>query len=154
MRDGSSESTRPFGGEAAVFRVIDGGQGDGPSRGDGAESMHDRLVAAAHEEVRRRSDRRLVLGPDLLAEPAWDMLLDLYLSHVAGRSVAVSSLCIASGVPTTTALRLVRVLEKEGLLLRERDRDDGRRSFVKLSVPAREKIDLLLRRVIDRSEQV
>lgn len=154
MRNGSFDSTRPLMGDAAIFRVINGGQGDGTVGGDGAGSTNDRLVAAAHEEVRRRSDRRLVLGPDLLAEPAWDMLLDLYLAQEAGRSVAVSSLCIAAGVPTTTALRWVRILEKEGLLLRERDRDDGRRSFVKLSAPAREKIDLLLRRAIDRSEQV
>jgi len=124
------------------LRIIEGGAvvaGDSP------------LLAAAREEVRRRGDRRLVLGPDLLAEPAWDILLDLYLARGAGRRVAVSSLCIAAGVPTTTALRWIRVLEQDGFLVRERDREDGRRSFVDLSASAREKVELLLRRAMDRT---
>lgn len=135
------------------MRIIDGGHAAGatPRTGEDAPLGDGALIAAAREEVRRRTDRRLVLGPDMLAEPAWDMMLDLYLAQAVDRHVAVSSLCIASGVPTTTALRWIRILEKDGLLVRERDRDDARRSFVKLSGLAREKVELLLRRAVDRS---
>lgn len=130
---------------ATPLRLIDGGQGAAPAL------MEHGLVAAAREEVRRRGDRRLVLGPDLLAEPAWDMLLDLYLAQAVGRRVAVSSLCIAAGVPTTTALRWIRMLERGGHLIRQGDPQDRRRSFVDLSVVAREKVELLLRRAMDRA---
>ncbi|OWQ88344.1 DNA repair protein RadC, partial [Sphingopyxis witflariensis] len=40
---------------------------------------------------------------------------------------------IASGLPTTSALRLLRRLCEEGLISREADRDDGRRNYVRLS---------------------
>ncbi|SFP69826.1 winged helix DNA-binding protein [Sphingomonas rubra] len=152
MREGVYGSWRPLLAEAGTLRLIEGGQQGNGARAASVEPPADNeLVTAAREEVRRRTDRRLVLGPELLAEPAWDMLLDLYLAQVAGRHVAVSSLCIASGVPTTTALRWIRMLERDGLLVRERDRDDGRRSFIKLSAPAREKVELLMRRMIDRA---
>lgn len=146
-----------FRGDFAPFRVIDGGNVGpqvaavpGATRTDDDDDLRPALIAAAREEVRRRTDRRLVLGPDLLAEPVWDMLLDLYLSEETRRHIAVSSLCTASGVPTTTALRYIRIMEQEGLLLRERDRADARRSFVRLSMAAREKVELLLRRAVDR----
>lgn len=142
MREGKDGATRSFATAATSLRVIDGGS---IAAGDKT------LIAAAREEVRRRGDRRLVLGPDLLAEPAWDMLLDLYLARAAGRRVAVSSLCIAAGVPTTTALRWIRVLERGGFLVREGDCSDRRRSFIDLSASAREKVELLLRRAMDRT---
>lgn len=127
-----------------MLRVIEGGQRQALA-GDRREGG-DALMAAAREEVRRRSDRRLVLGPDLFSDPAWDMLLDLFLARDTGQRVAVSSLCVASGIPTTTALRWIRLLEAQGLLLRERDREDGRRSFVDLTPLARDKVETLLRR--------
>ena len=131
-----------IGAAVAPLRVIEGGSIYAGESG---------LLAAAREEVRRRGDRRLVLGPDLLAEPAWDMMLDLYIAQAVGRRVAVSSLCIAAGVPITTALRWIRTLERSGLLIRERDREDRRRSFVDLSASACEKVELLLRRAMDRA---
>jgi hypothetical protein len=33
------------------------------------------------------------------------MLLELFAAHESGRCVSISSLCYASGVPPTTALR-------------------------------------------------
>ena len=60
------------------------------------------------------------LGDDLFADPAWDMLLDLFASTLEGRDVTVSSLCVASRVPHTTALRWVTTLEQRGMVVRER----------------------------------
>ena len=47
--------------------------------------------------------------------------------------MAVTSACIGSGVPSTTALRWLNVLEARGLVEREEDNADARRSFVRLT---------------------
>lgn len=72
--------------------------------------------------------------PDgLFSDPAWDMLLDLTYARLTGKRVSVSSLCIASRVPATTALRRISDLVSEGLVTRIRDENDGRRVFVDLT---------------------
>ena len=83
--------------------------------------------------IKLRRDRDRFLPAEIFADPAWDMLLDLTAARLEGRSVPVSSLCIAAAVPTTTALRWVRSLPEAGLLERRMDPADARRSHVALS---------------------
>lgn len=54
--------------------------------------------------IRARRARDDVFGKDLFADPAWDILLDLAIARAENKQVSVTSLCIASGVPATTAL--------------------------------------------------
>jgi len=58
------------------------------------------------------------------------MLLDLLLARIEGRQISVSSACIASGAPMSTALRLVRRLVGEEVLCRLPDEHDRRRHFL------------------------
>lgn len=81
--------------------------------------------------LRRRRDELFPYG--LFADPAWDILLDLYGAHIAQHRVPVSSLCIAAAVPATTALRWIGNLEKQGLVARRSDPHDGRRVFIELT---------------------
>jgi len=82
--------------------------------------------------LRRR--RTAIFGnPDLFGEPAWDILLDLYIAQADGKSVSVSSACIGSAAPATTGLRWLGVLADTGLIVRENDADDHRRVMVRLS---------------------
>lgn len=83
--------------------------------------------------LRARRLRDQILSPDLFADPAWDILLDLMASYLEGAKVSVSSLCIAAAVPPTTALRWIRQLTDSGLLERHADPADGRRIFIALS---------------------
>lgn len=53
------------------------------------------------------------------AEPAWDILLDLLIHEIKGRRAPVTSVCLASSVPPTTALRWIGILEKEELIERK-----------------------------------
>src|SRR5690606_42073885 len=69
----------------------------------------------------------------LFSDRAWDWLLALTDARLAGKRVSVSSLCIASRVPATTALRRISDLVSEGLVTRIRDENDGRRVFVDLT---------------------
>jgi len=89
-------------------------------------------IAKQHYRNRRRRDK--IFGTEtLFGEPAWDILLDLFIAAKEGRRVSVMSACIGAAVPSTTALRWISALEREGLLLREDDADDARRTYVMLS---------------------
>lgn len=66
-------------------------------------------------------------------EPARSIMLDLAVSAANGRSVSITSACIASGVPQTTALRLIAELQVAGLVERHRDPEDNRRTWLVLT---------------------
>lgn len=83
--------------------------------------------------IRQRHLRGRFFDRDLFADPAWDILLDLTAARVEHRRVSVTSLCIASGVPPTTALRWIRQMTEAGLLERVEDEVDRRRAFIALS---------------------
>ena len=92
-----------------------------------------RIRAFIRTILRVRAQRRAVFGSSLFGEPSWDMLLELYDAHFKARRECVSSLCIASGVPSTTALRWIGHLEQEGWIARVPDAHDRRRYYVELS---------------------
>lgn len=88
-------------------------------------------VAKAEYAARRRRDR--IFSTDLFADPAWDMLLDLYVQRHLTRPVSIHSLCIAAAVPQTTALRWIGKLDRTGLIVRRRCPYDNRVIHVTLS---------------------
>lgn len=88
--------------------------------------------------------RERTLGHDLFADPAWDMLLDLYVARSEGKRISVSSCCIGSNVPQTTALRWMALLERKGLITRHLDHLDHRRNYVELSDEINETLTLLI----------
>lgn len=83
--------------------------------------------------IRQRQLRGRFFDPELFADPAWDMLLDLTAARVEHTRVSVTSLCIASGVPPTTALRWIGQLTEAGLFQRVEDVSDRRRAFIALT---------------------
>lgn len=83
--------------------------------------------------LRQRQQRARFFEGDLFADPAWDMLLDLAAARAEMKRVSVTSLCIASGVPPTTALRWIGQLTAGGLFQRVEDRADRRRAFIELT---------------------
>lgn len=88
-------------------------------------------IAVSYYGVRRARKRQF--PKQLFGEPAWDMLLDLYINQNRRRPVSVSSLCIASMVPATTALRYISLLEQHGLLRKAPADHDRRLSLVELT---------------------
>lgn len=98
------------------------------------EPMLDREKAKrARRLIRQRRLREQFFSADLFADPAWDMLLDLYAARLERQAVSVSSLCIAAAVPATTALRWIKTLTDSGVFVREADAMDGRRIFIAMS---------------------
>lgn len=95
------------------------------------------MIEVSAEQVRSvilaRRARSTFLDGDLFADPAWDILLDLFYSELTQRRVAVSSACTAAAVPATTALRWLSNLVERGIIVRHADPLDGRRVFVELA---------------------
>lgn len=83
--------------------------------------------------IRHRQLRARFFDGELFADPAWEILLDLTAARAEHTRVSVTSACIASGVPPTTALRWIGQMIEAGLLVRVRDDSDRRRAFVALS---------------------
>lgn len=98
-----------------------------------------RLIATASILERARvaydisARRRSTLGPGLFADPAWNILLDLFLSDECGRDLSVTAVCIGSRSSAATALRYITLLVERGLIVRIADEHDGRRTYVRLT---------------------
>lgn len=103
-------------------------------------SLADVTANQVRDLLRARRARADFLPGDLFADPAWDMLLDLLAARLDQVCVSVSSLCIASCVPPTTALRHIRTLADKGLIARQPDPHDSRRIFVVLTDRAADRL--------------
>ena len=91
---------------------------------------------AASRYLKLRSQRDAIAGPSLLSDPAWDMLLDLFVGHITGRDVSVTSACLASRRPATTSLRYIERMAKQGLIRREKDCNDNRKVYLRMTEKA------------------
>lgn len=100
-----------------------------PPDGDGRPEAVARLL---YDQRRLRAE---AFGDyaDLFTEPAWDLLLDVFIARSEGRIVSVSAAAIGACVPTTTALRCVRMLEARGLVATVRHPADRRMRLVHLT---------------------
>jgi len=106
----------------------------GTPRGPASIGFSDeKLATIAISMYRARRHRTAHFDAGLFADPAWDMLLDLFINKVRGIRISTISLCLAAHVPSTTALRWIRVLEKQGLLRRYRAPDDYRLKLIEMS---------------------
>ena len=116
-----------------------------PARGGDEGSAKAIDAGTVRAIIRARRLREQFFGPDLFADPAWDILLDLFAARLEQQRVAVSSLCIAAAVPATTALRWIKTLTDTGLLVRAADPQDGRRVYIELAPQAAEGLEAYLK---------
>lgn len=91
------------------------------------------LANRIRRQLKARRARTHFFGENLFADPAWDILLEAFATHLLQQRTSVTALCNAAAVPPTTALRWVNRLEEEQLLVRRDDPLDGRRSWIEIS---------------------
>lgn len=103
---------------------------------DEAAALRHTGLAIARWWLKARRRREEMFGPGLFADPAWDILLDLYTAAARGKSVQISSLAQAARVPHSTAIRWASILTRAGIVERRKDPTDGRRVHVSLSAAA------------------
>jgi DNA-binding MarR family transcriptional regulator len=95
--------------------------------------MREMRAARVRRVIHERSRRAEYFRTEILSDPAWDLLLELYNAELSQASLRVSQLGILSNVPPTTAVRWVKLLECENLVIRMVDPEDSRLVFVKLT---------------------
>lgn len=131
----------PAGGTAEFARAV--------QLDDGAVTIHGKLLANRRQSqvtnaLRAQTLRQNAFGELAANSASWAMLLDLYDKTLRGRAVSVSSLCLASGAPASTALRRIEELVEGGLIAREKDAADARRTLMTLTDDARERMNTYL----------
>lgn len=104
------------------------------------------FAAALHAE---RGQRAWALESSLFGEPAWDLLLALYVAHGRGYSMKVTDACHESRVPPTTSLRWIEALGKLGYVVRSKHPLDGRVYIVRLTPEAVDRMSEHLGRSLD-----
>jgi len=91
------------------------------------------LADVAKRVTQMRKSKKAILSSPIFIEPAWDMMLDLFIARTTERDVGLTSVAIASGVPLSTGLRYLKVMEVQKLVTRYPDLKDGRVCNVKLT---------------------
>ncbi|UZK68991.1 MarR family transcriptional regulator [Sphingomonas sp. S1-29] len=120
-------------GQAVTVRDRVKGFAAQPPAANGDAEIDSSEIRAA---IRARRMREQFFERELFADPAWDMLLDLFAARLDRSRVSVSSLCIAAAVPPTTALRWIGTMREAGLFERQDDPFDRRRAFIGLTAKA------------------
>ena len=57
----------------------------------------------------------------------------MFIARRTRTALQVSSVCAGAGLPSTTVLRWIARLEREGLIVRVADQEDARRRYVNLT---------------------
>jgi len=101
-------------------------------------------IELARAIMLRRRRRARHFAQSMFGEPAWDIMLALYVSDRGGSRNTISRLAELSGAPMTTALRWLDYLEQAKLVTRQPSPTDRRVMFVELTGTGREKLDAYL----------
>ncbi len=89
---------------------------------------------SAHRAIKERQCRiRLIGHQDIHGDPAWDILLNLFVRQVEERFLTPEAVAANCFAPESTASRWLKVLEHKGLVRRIPDRADRKRQVVGLT---------------------
>ena len=112
-------------------------------------SLSEEEVIAAQRDfaelaLQTRRKRGRLLATDVLADCAWDMLLDLFVNRVDGKLTSTPSLCARTSAPPSTAMRYVALLERAGLVEQVQPHGDATHPTIGLTQEGFAKIQRLL----------
>jgi hypothetical protein len=82
--------------------------------------------------------------PAAAGDPAWTMILELFVAELEGRRMNQSRLTVASEVAQTTGLRIVHGLIEQGVFVSRSDPADGRQLILGLSEETAERVHTYL----------
>lgn len=138
---------------ARLFRLISDGtpwanlvlsEQEMPRRSSARPSERDELIARGRAVLHARRLRARHFNRAIFGEPAWDVLLLLYLADSSEGRQTISQLAEMVEIPLTTVLRWLAFLEKEHLIARKNHPNDRRIVFVELTDKGRHAMDAFL----------
>jgi DNA-binding MarR family transcriptional regulator len=134
--------------ERILAKIVEAKAGNGET-----EHGSDRLqrVARALLAIRRR--RSDYLHAAMFGEPAYDMLIGLYVAEDSGEAVTVARLSEIAGVPLSSAARWLEYLSAKRLAYREPHPSDRRASLIRLTKEGRQALEGLFQAAADLSVQ-
>jgi DNA-binding transcriptional ArsR family regulator len=123
-------SSRDRVGESVVVRMTDrlGPPRRAPTREAANTDLRTLQRLAEIDEFRRRA-----LADVFETDATWSMLSESLRAQSLRRQISVTSLCLASRSPVTTALRHIERLQETGLVTFNQDPKDRRRKFIELT---------------------
>jgi DNA-binding MarR family transcriptional regulator len=101
-------------------------------------------VELAEKLLADRRRRAEIFNPAMFGEPAWELLLTLFVMDRQGSRLTIGRLAQVAGTKLTTALRWLDYLEDQMFVRRERHPTDARTAFIELTDKARDALDLYL----------
>lgn len=112
------------------------------------------LVRTAYAILLRRRRRLDEFNSAIFGEPAWDMLLELYVRETSGVSSTAEQLKAAPVIPASTAARWIKHLENDGIIVLHDHPNDRGTAFVELTDRGRQALDRYLTAIRDLNPTV
>ena len=112
----------------ALLRTMD----EVPSGGASGAVRRDMLEAAQRSLAALRERERL-FGAGLFTDPAWTILLQLFVAGEEGREAKSETLCVAAAVPETVALRCIALLVLAKLVKRRARLSEREGTYLELT---------------------
>ena len=94
--------------------------------------------------------RSKALGGIVKTDATWNMLAELLRARITRRRISVTSLCLASRGPVTSALRRLDQLLADGLVTYTLDPQDRRRKYIELTAEGANRMQSAVRGVAQR----
>lgn len=98
------------------------------------------LQTAERAQGERRKRAEHFRNQQMFGEPAWDILLDLYIHQVRNEQTTVKRATVGPVATAGTTLRWLQVLDAEGLIFFEADPTDEERRLLRLTPEGYESI--------------
>jgi DNA-binding MarR family transcriptional regulator len=95
------------------------------------------MAERLYQERRRRDD---YFPSGLFGEPAWDLILSLFVAREEGRRLTIAEAYEAAAVRPAAGRRLIARLERTGMVARSSGQEDRRKRFVQLTTNAHDRL--------------
>jgi DNA-binding MarR family transcriptional regulator len=103
------------------------------------------MAERLYQERRRRDD---YFPSGLFGEPAWDLILALFIAREEGRRLTIAEAYEAAAVKPAAGRRLIARLERTGMVARSSGQEDRRKRFVQLTPNAADRLRDYLTRMM------
>lgn len=94
------------------------------------DSFDSGLVESARQMMHFRRELEKYFPKFTFHDEAWDVLLELFVSTAQGEELCVKQVLFSTGMPATSAMRLLERLEGAGLIFKSRSIQDRRQTLV------------------------